>query len=199
MPLWPERNKGDGHTGRRRRAPIGFRVAHQHGAIHAPPRSFHRKPVGGRIGLSDRQRVRTDHRAEKPAHAEPGQQQLGQAFRLVRADAGRETFSPKDFHGLDHARIERRVAVDPGLVGCQKPGILGIDLGLATLSESRKAQAQHCPSAVKGRQRIRDRIEHVACTQVAKTGIRRVDKVGRRVRERAVEIENYRSHAFLAL
>ena len=79
-------------------------------------------------------------------------------------------------------------------IGLQKPGILRIHLGLAPRANPRKAQPQHRPPAVKGRQRIA-RPQKITMAQSAETGIRGGQKIAACIRQRPVQIEDHSFHA----
>ena len=190
--LGPEGDKRHGHPRRDTRLAVRLGIAHQHRPRHHAPRPRHRFHIGRRIGLAHGQRVGPHQRIEHRPHAQLPDQRFRQPRGLVGADRRGETPRAQPLNRCHGTGIQPRLAADPLGIGRQQTGILRIHLGLGPVQpQPRKAKPQHRPPAMKGRQRI-PRIQHIAMSQITETGIRRRQKIGRGIGQRAVQIEDHR-------
>ena len=192
--LWPEGHQRHGHARIACRLPVGLGIADQHRPRDHAPCALHRRQIGRDIGLARGQGIGPHQRAEEVTDAQTAGQVLGQAFRLVGADRHRKARAAQRLHCCDRAGVEAGMHINSRRIGLQKSGILRIHLGLITRANPRKAQPQHRPPAVKGRQRIA-RPQKITMAQSAETGIRGGQKIAACIRQRPVQIEDHSFHA----
>ena len=79
-------------------------------------------------------------------------------------------------------------------ISLQQTRILPLYLGVTIASRPPKTLAQHRLAALHSHPAIRQRVQHIAQAQVAKTDIRRVDQVAAGIRQGSIKIKNDTAH-----